>query len=191
MSNVPSPSNTAEFASWYERVAPGVTGRIVAMVGDPVSGRELAAEAFARAFERWGRVRKMESPEGWVYQTARNLWRSRWRRRGIERRALAKLAGGETPVVLDEHDVSDDVLVAGASTEELAAAVGELPERVQIAVRLRYWDGLTEAQVARHMGVSTGTASAMLSQGRARLRQSLATSATNDQPHQLDPRRKT
>jgi len=41
---------------------------------------------------------------------------------------------------------------------------------MQHALRLRYWEQLTEAQVAEEMAVSVGTISATLSHDRARLR---------------------
>lgn len=41
-----------DFAPWYGSVADGVTRRVSAAVGDLLLGREAAAEAFARAYER-------------------------------------------------------------------------------------------------------------------------------------------
>lgn len=154
------------FEEWYESVAHPLTRRIVAGVGDPVLGREAAAEALARAWERWDRVGALESPEGWVYRTAVNLCRSRWRRRRIEARALARLPSVE---IVSGPEACVDVVVAGHGPDGIDALVTGLPPRMQTAVRLRYWDGLTEDEVAAAMGIAPGTASAMLSQARRRL----------------------
>ncbi len=156
-----------DFEEWYLEVGDELTQRIAAATGDPVFGRELAAEAFARAYDRWARVGKMESPAGWVYRTAMNLSSRWWRRRSIERRALAKLSTGLTDLSWEAHDQT--IEIAGHHPEELTELVAALPERMRIAVRLRYWDGLTEVEVAERMETTTGAASATLSQARRRL----------------------
>lgn len=164
---------TPDFETWYGDVSDQLTQRIAAAVGDPVLGRELAAEAFARAYDKWGRVAKMDSPSGWVYRTAMNLSKRSWRRRAIERRAVAKLNNGladlaDTSAIMANPDASQ-VQVAGYFPEELTPLVDELPERMQTAIKLRYWHGLSEAEVAARMQISTGTASATLSNARKRL----------------------
>ena len=155
-----------DFAPWYESVADGVTRRVAAAVGDPLLGREAAAEAFARAYERWPRVAAMESPEGWVYRVAVNICRRSWRQRVLESRALARMlpaAIGDVDDLHGDHHHHDDVY----------RACRRLPPRMRTAIRLRYWDDLTEHQVAERMGISQGTVSALLSTGRARLRRTL------------------
>ncbi len=165
------PYRLPAFEDWYEAVADELTQRIATSVGDPVLGRELAAEAFAKAYDRWPRVAKMESPSGWVYRTAMNLSRRWWRRRAIERRAVAKLNSGILDLELDPVDspFDDGIEIGGHHPEDLPDLVDDLPDRMRTAIRLRYWEGLTEAQVADRMNTSTGTASATLSNARRRL----------------------
>ena len=159
------PSSVRDFASWYAATAPGVTRSVSAAVGDPLLGREAAAEAYARAYERWGRVAAMESPEGWVHRVAVNLCRRSWRQRSLESRALARVLPAALGGEVGEHH--DDVY----------RAVRALPDRMRTAVRLRYWDDRTERQVAERMGIAPGTVSALLSGARARLRRALDTTA--------------
>jgi RNA polymerase sigma factor (sigma-70 family) len=164
-----------DFAPWYGSVADGVTRRVSAAVGDPLLGREAAAEAFARAYERWPRVSNMESPEGWVYRVAVNICRRSWQQRVLESRALARMlpaAIGDSDYVHGDHH-HDDVY----------RACRRLPPRMRTAIRLRYWDDLTEYQVAERMGISPGTVSALLSTGRARLRRALGSDATGTGGH--------
>lgn len=154
-----------DFATWYGSSAAGVTRRVSAAVGDPLLGREATAEAFARAYERWPRVAAMDSPEGWVYLVAVNICRRGWRHRALESRALARIL----PAVIGD---------TGEHHDDVYRAVRGLPQRMRTAVRLRYWDDLTERQVAERMGVAPGTVSALLSTARARLRTALGTGAT-------------
>src|SRR5437867_10784257 len=43
---------------------------------------ELMQEAFLKVWERWDRVRTMGDPRGYLYRTAMNTFRSRYRRAG-------------------------------------------------------------------------------------------------------------
>ena len=162
-----------DFEEWYVEAADQLTQRIAAAVGDPVLGRELAAEAFARAYDKWNRVARMDSPSGWVYRTALNLSKRSWRRRAIERRALLKLNNGL--VDLEHEPYADSVQIAGHRPEELSELVANLPDRMRTAVRLRYWEGLSETEVAERMNTTIGSASATLSNARRRLEAQLET----------------
>lgn len=157
-------STTVDFARWYAMTAEGVTRRVAATVGDPLLGREATAEAFARAYERWPRVAAMESPEGWVYRVAVNICRRGWRQRALEDRALARIVP-RLPGVVDGIPQHPD---------DLYRAVRKLPRRMRVALRLRYWDDLTEQDVAARMGLSPGTASSLLSTARTRLHRALS-----------------
>lgn len=160
------------FEQWYEREAGPLTERICAGVGSRVEGREFAAEAMARAFERWGRVSRMERPEGWIYKTAINLHRRSWSRRAIERRAIDKLAPIDLVDSIDPFE--EDVVVEGVRPDDLESALHGLPPRMKAAIELRYWDGLSESEVAKEMSIAPGTASALLTQARQRMRAGVA-----------------
>src|SRR4051794_11137551 len=60
---------------------PTVVGVIALALRDRDLALDATQEAFARALERWSRVRGMTRPDGWVYVTAMNVAR-RERRRG-------------------------------------------------------------------------------------------------------------
>jgi RNA polymerase sigma factor (sigma-70 family) len=160
-------ATATDFARWYAMTADGVTRRVSAAVGDPLLGREAAAEAYARAYERWPRIAAMESPEGWVFRVAVNICRRGWRQRALEDRALARIV----------PDVPEIVHGVPQHPDDLYRAVRKLPRRMRVALRLKYWEDLTEQDVAARMGVSPGTASSLLSTARARLRRALANGA--------------
>jgi RNA polymerase sigma factor (sigma-70 family) len=54
------------------------------------------------------------------------------------------------------------------------AAVARLPVRQRLVLALRYHEDLTEAQVARLLGLPLGTVKTLASRGVARLRAELA-----------------
>ncbi len=152
------PPDDTGFAAWYEQEAGRLTATVAGVVGDRGRAEEATAEAFARAYARWGRVSAMDSPEGWVVRVAINQVRGRFRRLAVERRHAPAVAGPAS------------VLPPGFPDEALWAAVAGLPERTRTAVVLRYVADLPEAEVARIMGVSRGTVATTLSRARTRLR---------------------
>lgn len=135
-----------EFESWYVQLHPRLVTALAAATGEPDVSREAADEAVARAYERWPRVSRMDSPEGWTYRVAFNVARRRLRRRTFERRVLFR-----DPTV---HETADG--------GELWHLVEELAPRQRRAVVLRHVGQLTEPEIASVMGVSRGTVSSTL-----------------------------
>ena len=149
-----------EFESWYAAERDVVVRSLVVLAGDPETARDATAEAFSRAYERWPRVRAMQSPAGWVYRVALNELRRRMRRRRLE----SQLLGGARSDTLQAVDVDP----------ELWAAVAALSTRQREVIVLRYVADLTEREVAAVLGISEGAASAALTVGRRRLAEQLA-----------------
>src|SRR5580700_9424483 len=54
---------------------------MVAVVGSPQLAEDQLAEAFARAWASWPKVRRHPAPRAWVVRTALNTGASWWRRR--------------------------------------------------------------------------------------------------------------
>lgn len=126
----------------------------------PDEAEEAVAEAFARAWSHWRRVRALERSEAWVVRTAVNANISWWRRR---RR--------EAPTSAPPDSVHEDA----ADRTDLLAAVGRLPPRQREVVVLRYLLDLTTAQTATHLGISPGTVASQLHKAMATLRSHLTT----------------
>ncbi len=103
----------------------------------------------------------IDNPASYLFRTGTNLMLDR--RRG-EQRSLARdsawrdtthaAVGGQD--VVDEPD-AEAVVAARQRLKELAAAIDELPPRMQRAFRLHKLDGLSQAETARAMGVSVGS----------------------------------
>lgn len=147
----------------FDRLCGQQYGRVVRaaylVTGDVEDARDVAQEAFARAFERWSAVSALDEPSAWVHRVAINLAISRWRRRRTRRtRPLPRgtdVPGPEPP---------DD---------ELARALGRLSPAQRAAVVLRFYLDLSIEDAARALGRRPGTVRALTAQGIARLRDSL------------------
>jgi RNA polymerase sigma factor (sigma-70 family) len=128
----------AAFPGLYHR-ALAVASRIVGP-GDPAE--DVAAEALARTFVHWRRVRELPYLEGWVLRVAANVALDSVRRR---RAPVALTASGP--------DVADGVV----DRMFVTAAVGALSRRQREVVVLRYVADLPEAEVAVLLGVGVET----------------------------------
>lgn len=147
-----------------ERLYPKVVGTLTLVIGDRMTAEELAQETFVRVWERWPRVRTMDSPEGWTHHVAMNLARSALRRRAAARRAHRRLEA-QTAVAMSEAD-RDDVL---AVRDALAA----LPRKQRDAIVLRYYAGLDVKAAAQALGCAPGTVTSLCHRARQSMRDDL------------------
>jgi DNA-directed RNA polymerase specialized sigma24 family protein len=152
--------DTAGFETWYRAEHPRVLAALSVVARDPDLAQEVAAEAFARALQRWDRVGAMDSPGGWTYRVALNVLRRRARRAALERRLLSRV-------------LPATITVPAYAVETWQVVTGLAP-RMRTAVALRYLGGLTEAEVAEVMGVAPGTVAATLHAARRQLAPLLA-----------------
>ncbi|MEM9563039.1 MAG: sigma-70 family RNA polymerase sigma factor [Actinomycetota bacterium] len=155
-------ADDAAFERWYRREHPRVAAALAVAGGHVDVAREATDEAFVRAYERWPRVRVMDSPGGWLYRVALNELRRRLRRRTIERELLRR----HRP-----PDRADDP--PPVADPRVWDAVRQLPRRQRSAVALRYVLDLSERDVATTMGITRGAASATLASARHNLQQAL------------------
>ena len=150
-------------AAFCDRVSGRLVGSLTLYCGDRHLAEELAQEALARAWERWPAVGRMASPEAWTFRTALNLANSGFRRRRIERRVLARLAGGAGEAATETDD---------ATVLAVRAAVRALPPRQRAVVVARWYLGFGVAETAELLGCAPGTVKSTTHQALARLRDS-------------------
>jgi len=151
--------NEDTFEPWFRLEYPHVLGSLILAVGNRDVAEEATAEAFAKAYEKWDRVRAMASPRGWIYTVALNEARRRFKRRAMERFLLRKF-----------HPIAEAPLETSFETWDL---VRTLPPRERTAIVLRYVGDLQEAEVAKVMGISAGAVSKTLNVARSHLRTAL------------------
>lgn len=149
------------FAEWYEAEHPVVLAVVAASFGNRDLALDATSEAFARAWEKWGRVSSMERPTAWTVRVAMNEAKRQLRRASVEWLRARRVNTETRPTDVDLPDWS------------VWAAVGDLPERQRLAVALRHIGDLTEPEIARIIGVSRGTVSSTLRAAHASLRTDL------------------
>jgi len=127
---------------------------------DRVEAEDVAAEAFARLWSRWGAIRNDDHAGGFVFKTAMRLCA----RENARRRRPAPGGGAVSG--------ADDVTRA-LDREDVARALAELSVRQRQAVVLRDWAGFDTGEVARMLRTRESTVRVHLHRGRERLRRSL------------------
>ncbi|HET7237022.1 MAG TPA: SigE family RNA polymerase sigma factor [Actinomycetota bacterium] len=131
------------------------------LTGSAAEADELTQEAMVRVYERWDRVRQMDSPQGYLFRTAMNLQRSRVR--GLATRARHLLQPTPSP---DPAEVVE-------SRDLLARALASLPTGQREAVVLVEWLGMDHEEAAAALRIKPGSVRARLSRARADLRRML------------------
>ena len=107
--------------------------------------------------------RQREDPERYVRQILVNASVDRWRRLKRRPEEPMRFPGGDPPVADRAVEIADrDLLLRG-----LAA----LAARQRAVLVLRYFEDLTEAQIAEALGCSVGTVKSQAARALARLRQ--------------------
>jgi RNA polymerase sigma-70 factor (ECF subfamily) len=139
---------------------------VVAGGADRRVAEDLVAEAFARAWSCWSKLREHPAPTAWVVRTALNAGVSRWRKHRRER------------------PLSDDEVVVAAATrpneldDALLGALRRLPLRQREVVVLRVFLDLDTAVTAEALGLAPGTVTAHLSRAISTLRGELGSVST-------------
>jgi RNA polymerase sigma-70 factor (sigma-E family) len=138
------------------------------LTGSRAEGEELAQEALVRIWWRWRLGRRPADPARYARRVLVNRQRSLLRRAAVEARSLARAQPAEVPPAGTERAMV------------LWEAVQALPPRQRAVLVLRYREDLTEAEVARLLGVPVGTVKSASHRALARLRQRLGS-------YDLDP----
>lgn len=138
----------------------------VLLVDDLPTAEDVVQEAFIALHAKASTLRDPEAALGYVRAAIVNRSRSTIRRRQVSRRHL-HLTEPEPAPGADRHlELAEDQRAA-------LAAVRRLPQRQREVLVLRYWSGLSEAEIAAALGVSPGTVKTSASRAMASLRTTL------------------
>ena len=121
---------------------------------------DLVQAALAKTYQAWDRIEDRAAVDGYVRRAMVNTHISWWRRRRVE----------EYPT----DDVPERAVADHASDSELQdtlrRAIERLPQRMRAAVVLRFYEDMSEAEIANVLGVSQGTVKSTVSRAVAKLR---------------------
>lgn len=149
------PASRAEgFDELFERERQPMVRVAYLLVGSEQQAEEVVQDAFAAVYLRWDRI---DNPGGFLRQCVVNGARTLLRRRSLERRKVQ--------LVVEE--------VQPAPGRELLDALAELPLSWRAVVVLRFYEGMTQPEIAEALDMRLGTVKSSLHRGLAMLREAL------------------
>jgi RNA polymerase sigma-70 factor (ECF subfamily) len=149
-----------EFDEFYRATVRRLVRYAYGLTANETEAQDLAQEAYARAWQRWSRVRAYDVPEAWLRTVVTRLATDRWRQLTIRRRRPP-----ETPT--SQPPPGDDRLF-------VTTLLASLPLDQRRALTLHYLVDLPVDQVAAEMGANPNTVKSWLSRGRTALAARLA-----------------
>ena len=137
----------------------------ILLVDDLASAEDVVQDAFTALTRRRGALDDPSKALGYLRVSVVNTARSALRRRRTARayvppHEIVPASPEDRSVVAEEH-------------REVVAALRELPPRQREVVVLRYWSGLSEAEIATTLDISRGTVKSTASRALAALERAL------------------
>ncbi|MCO8273841.1 SigE family RNA polymerase sigma factor [Actinoplanes sp. TRM 88003] len=144
----------------------------VLLSGDREEARDIVQEVLARALVKWGRIGSVQDPYGYVRRMVTNEFLSLRRRRRVWTVPLGQetVDGASAPRTPEPPEPDDDLwrLLMG------------LPRQQRAVIVLRYYESLSDLEIAEVLGCRTGTVRSNASRALATLRVELDEPTTSE-----------
>ena len=146
------------FAEFVTARSPRLLRTAYLLTHDWARSEDLLQTALAKSWYVWGRIGA--NPEPYVRKIMVNTYASWWRRRWNGEqptREMPERAGHDQHAAVDDRDA-------------LWRALQRLPKRQRAVIVLRYFEDLSEAEIADTLGTSVGTVKSQAAKALAKLR---------------------
>ena len=129
----------------------------ILLVDDPATAEDVVQEAFTGLHRHWSRLRDENAALGYLRTAVVNGSRSVLRRR--------RTAREYTPPHTADARSAESLAMLSAEHQAVVSALSQLPRRQREVLVLRYYGGLSEAEIAEATGISRGTVKSTASRG--------------------------
>jgi RNA polymerase sigma-70 factor (sigma-E family) len=160
----PAPAEESRLGELYLRHADAAVRLAYLLTGDRALAEDLVQDAFVRLAGRLVHLRDPGAFDAYLRRTVVNLSNSYFRRKRVERAYLERERAVFEPGAGRQSDDSPE------DREELWRALQRLSERQRAAIVLRFYEDLSEAQVADILNARPGTVKSLVSRGLETLR---------------------
>ena len=137
--------------------------RLARQMSDAQRAQDLTQETYLRAWRYFDSFERGTNCRAWLFRILHNVWAEHWRRSPPEFEDIA-----DESFVEPYYDWEDEFLNEELS-EELEAALGQLPEVYRWAVLLADVSELSYREIAEVMGCPVGTVMSRVARGRRTL----------------------
>ena len=116
-------------------------------------------DAFLRLWERWDHVSEVDDPTAYLFRTAMNVFRNRYRRAALALRKTISIAPTE------------DALATVEDRDVVVRALRDLTPDQRAAVVLTGYFGLTSDEAGKVLGMRASTVRTLATRARAAIRE--------------------
>lgn len=154
-----------EFDALYRTACADVYAYVRSLVGDAATADDVTAQAFERAYrKRRTYDARRGTPRQWLFTIARNASLDELRRR---KRAATPMADAGVRVA----DPSAGATEADDRSDVVRTAIASLPARERDLVALKFYAGLSNAEIGATLGISETNAGTRVHRALSSLRE--------------------
>ena len=165
----PLAPSVAELVDEHYRAVFGYAYRLS---GSVIESEDLTQQTFMLAQTNLTQLREPRAARGWLYTIARNEF--------LRRHPVSQWVALEDQPELISPEVETSWLDGDLTSEQLQAALNELPVEFRVPVVLFYFENLSYRDIAQHLNLPLGTIMSRLSRAKTQLRRKL-------EKHLLEP----
>lgn len=151
---------------WEDRIR-GAAWRVL---GSEEEARDVAQEAFLKAYRGLDGFKREARFSSWLYQIALNLCRDRLRRRRTRASVSLEELEEAGPVLVEPRPGAHELALQSDLASIVRRAVVALPEEQREVVILKEYEGLTFLEIAQALDVPVSTVKTRLYRGLGQLR---------------------
>jgi len=150
----------ATFREYVRARGPALYRTAFLLTGNRADAEDLVQAALAKTYRAWRTINDRAALDTYVRRAIVNTHISWWRHRKLD-----EYPTDELPEQAIADHTGDSELA-----EVVRRALDRLPQRMRAAVMLRYFDDMTEPEIAALLGISLGTVKSTVSRAVAKLR---------------------
>lgn len=152
-----------DLEAWLEEGYPQSVRTAYLILGNRLDAEDAVQEAFLRAWKFRSSLAKESSFKPWLYRVVVNTCNSKLRQEIPHRHRRSGQEG------LDDVAMSEDVPSRIAISQDVMAALKDLPDHLRVVVVLRYYADLSEREIAIAIDRKQGTVKSRLHEARRQL----------------------
>jgi RNA polymerase sigma-70 factor (ECF subfamily) len=151
-----------------------IRGACWRVLGSEEEARDVAQEAFLKAYRGLAGFKREARFSSWLYQIAINLCRDRLRRRRTRASVSLEELESSGPVLVERRPGAQEELIRRDLANAVRRAIDELSAEQREVVILKEYQGLTFLEIAQALDVPVSTVKTRLYRGLVQLKLRLA-----------------
>ncbi len=167
-------TEVTEFSAFVRLHSTALLRSALLLTGDAGAAEDLVQDTFLRLFPRWSRVTGADVPLAYVRRSMTNTFLNG------RRRARPEVLYADPPDRSYDHDLAGPL----SDRELVRGLLADLNPRQRAVLVLRFFDDLSDAQIAADLGCRRGTVRSIISRSLGALR---AEAERRSEPRGISP----